>query len=177
MTAPLATPASAAAPSLVIRPAGAAELGFVIATWQTEHGKSRDGYMSRENYKRLHKPAILDLLNREDTWLLGAFRGARMVGWIAWTPGRLPAVHFAYVHHTERRKGVFTALLRDAMVGNRFVYTFRGARLKHRAGRIAKLRNKQSNSGPSYDERMVEALARRGVFAAFVPVSTWGETR
>jgi hypothetical protein len=157
--------ATAELDGLVIREAGAVELGFVISMWKNQHRRSRDGYMSIANYRKIHEPTIRELLADQSTWIVAAYRGERLIGWLAYTAGKLPAVHFAYVRPEERRRGVFDAMLDKAMIGRRFVYTYRGALPK--AGR--------GKSG--VDERVVEALARRGVYAAFVDVNSWMEKR
>jgi hypothetical protein len=159
--------ATAELDGLVIREAGAVELGFVISMWKNQHRRSRDGYMSIANYRKIHEPTIRELLADQSTWIVAAYRGERLIGWLAYTAGKLPAVHFAYVRPEERRRGVFDAMLDKAMIGRRFVYTYRGALPKPGGGR----------SKTGVDEKVVEALARRGVYAAFVSVDQWLEKK
>jgi hypothetical protein len=102
---------------------------------------------------------IDQLLASEDVYTIAAYDDGRerpIVGWMAWSHGRIPAVHYVYVRHGDRHGGVAAALIRSpvAELGNRLVYTFRGMR----------------HGATTLDLVMVDALGRRGVAAIYVPI-------
>jgi hypothetical protein len=149
------------------------DVGYVVASWEESHRDGRKKLPWRE-YKRLYAPIIRHLVNRSDVRMLGAYMGEKIVGWIAWTPGRLPAVHFAFTRWQPdielRRRGVFTALLEAADVGSRFIYTHRGK---------AHVDEEKAKGEPgrrsTRDVPIVQALARRGVYCSFVDAREWLE--
>lgn len=142
--------------ALDFRALGAADLPFVRDTWrESYHRAPQRSRMPWAAYKATYCVIIDQLLDREDVWTLGAYAAnGDVIGWIAWTPGRLPVVHYAYVRHGARRAGVLTQLMRKAELGARFVYTFRGVK-----GR-----------GESIDRTVTAALAKRGVSAVHVQI-------
>jgi hypothetical protein len=110
---------------------------------------------------------IDDVLAREDVFTIAAYDDSRqrpIVGWMAWTPGKLPAVHYVYTRFDDRRQGVAMALLRSplAALGDRLVWTFPGVRLKGSEQRL--------------DAVLASSLGRRGVSAMHVPVRDWMRT-
>jgi hypothetical protein len=151
------------APSeLDIRRLGLDCVGFVVSTWEEAH---RSGtHLPWPAYKRLHVPIVRHLVNRKDVRMLGAYDGERIVGWIAWTPGRLPAIHFAYVRGHERQRGIFGRLLSAADVGGRWVYTHKGAAPQ-----------KAKRTSPTRDVTVLQALARRGIYGTYVSADEWLE--
>jgi hypothetical protein len=156
------------APSFTIRPIGGAELPFVLDSWCQSFMRS-PGQPFGATFKRHVQPTIVELLNRDDVWLLGAFGPGphgpdTLIGWLAWTPGELPAIHYAFVRGQLRKRGIFNALLKEAMVGRRMLATFRG--------QLPRYRNRKA---PTYDKKVIEALARRGIAVAYVEISTWLE--
>lgn len=173
MTVPdLTTPPRPSLPDPVreIRAIGAAELPFVLDTWRESHMRS-PGQPWGELYHRHVMPTIERLLRREDVWIIGAFGPFKsdpdaILGWLAWTPGELPAVHYAYVRGALRKHGIFNALLRDAMVGRRMLVTSRGQLPKY-----------TRRKGATYDKRVIDALARRGVGTVYVDLVEWLERK
>lgn len=158
------------ASSLRYGPIATAELPFVVDSWVNSHMRA-PGMPPRDVYHHTVRPIIDALLAREDVMIAGALgefdgRPDAIIGWIAWTWGKgtLPAVHYAYVRGPWRKRGVFNRLLKEAMVGNRFVYTLRGTLPKW--GR---------RHAFSKDKVIAEALAKRGVYAVYVPASEWLE--
>jgi hypothetical protein len=107
-------------------------------------------------YKLTFGGQIDRLLEREDTWILGAYDDAGMVrGFIAWSG---TTVHYVWTRPNSVRQGLALRLIEAAQVGPRFWYTFRGARAKGER---------------AMDEVMVEALAARGVTATFMAASKY----
>jgi hypothetical protein len=163
-----AQPAPIATPAYSIRAVGGAELGFVLSSWTQSHMRS-PGQPLGELYMRLIRPNTEQLLAREDVWIIGAFgpfdgKPDAILGWLAWTPGELPTVHYAYVRGALRKRGIFNDLLDKAMVGRRFIVTHKGQIPKY------KRRN-----APTYDKRVISALERRGIAAVYVPIGEWLE--
>ncbi len=157
------------ATTLTYRPASGSDVAFVKATWQQSSLRTPGMPPPNGATKRMVAPVIDALLRRPDVNIVGAYgqhdgRPDAMIGWIAWTWGQLPAVHYAYVRGPWRLKGVFNRLLKEAMVGNRFIYGMRGELPKF--GRRRAL---------SRDKILVEALAKRGIFATLVPTEQWLE--
>ena len=164
------------APSFEIRAAGGLELPFILHSWAQSHMRSKDQPFGPE-YTRLVQPTLARLRNRDDVWTIAAFgphdgRPDAVLGWLAWTPGSLPTVHYAFTRGALRTRGIFTALLGHAAVGKRWLYTHHGQRIKVRSGVAARMRRKQF-AGESYEDRVVKALNRRGVAPVYVSVSEW----
>jgi hypothetical protein len=123
------------------------------------------------------------LLGRDDTHLLAAYVPSddprwpeRVAGWIAWTPGRVPALHWMYVRAGEngyRERGLAGLLFEQSGIGGRLVHTFIGAQRPEKMRRIydkdGKLATRKYTGRP-YSELLAEAGAKRGVYAAYVPV-------
>jgi hypothetical protein len=156
------------APTFTIRHVAGAELPFVLSSWTDSHMRS-PGQPWGDLYRKLSQPTIKELLNREDTWVLAAIgpyeaRPDAVLGWLAWTPGELPAIHYAYVRGALRKRGIFNALLKEAMVGRRMLATFRGQLPRYRKRKTL-----------TYDKKVIEAMERRGLAVAHVPIDQWLE--
>jgi hypothetical protein len=165
------TAAPALAPLVLdIRLAAVEDLSFVQKCWREEHKLSPHGAgMAWSAYHRLYTPIINELIARDDTQILCAYgehdgRRDAILGWLAFTPGKLPAVHFAYTRGSLRQGGIFTRLLDAAGVGKRFLYTFAG-----------KLPAYHKRNAPSRDKVVSAALVKRGVYPTFVEANEWLE--
>jgi hypothetical protein len=158
------------AAELEYRPIAGTDLAFVKGSWQQSRMRAPDMPAPNGDVKRrLVEPLVDALLNRPDVNIVGAYgehegRANAMIGWIAWTWGQLPMVHYAYVRGPWRKHGVFSRLLKEAMVGHRFLYGSMGELPKY--GRRKAL---------SRDKIIVAALSRRGVYATLVPAEQWLE--
>jgi hypothetical protein len=153
-----------------IRALGGAELPFVLSSWCQSHMRS-PGQPWGDLYRRHVAPTIERLLKREDVWIIGAFGQFKddpdaVLGWLAWTPGDLPAVHYSYVRGALRKHGIFNALLRDAMVGRRMLVTSRGQLPKY-----------TRRKGATYDKKVIDALTKRGIATHYVDLTEWLETK
>ena len=97
------------------------------------------------------RPGDRPAARARDVWTLGAYdEDGNVLGWIAWTPGRISVVHYVYVRHEARRAGLAMRLIDAAQLGPRLVYTFRGVK---------------PNGGPSLDRVLADASA--GVASAW----------
>ncbi len=166
MTAALAT-----APLILdIRLAAVEDLPFVQKCWREEHKLSPHGAgMAWSSYHRLFTPLINEIIARDDTQILCAYgehdgRADAILGWLAYTPGKLPAVHFAYTRGGKRKQGIFTRLLDASGIGKRFLYTFAG-----------KLPSYSKRNAPSRDKVIVKALVQRGVYGTWLDANEWLE--
>jgi hypothetical protein len=151
--------------SYEIRPTAPDDLAFVRDTWrESNHGaQGRRRRLPWAAWKLLYGSVIDDLLSRADVYTIAAYDDTRerpIVGWMAWTPGKVPAVHYVYTRFDDRRHGVAHALLRSplAQLGGRLVYTYLGARPK---------------GGQRGDEVLAASLGRRGVSTMHVPIRDW----
>lgn len=159
-----------AALDLDIRPLRTEDLGY--ARWSFAEGhKGAPGVasMTWRYYKRFIVPELERALTFATTEILGAYVGSTVVGWLAFARGkRVSTVHWVHVRfqlgdggQELRRRGVMTALLDAAELGDRIAYTFKGAAPKHR------------NDGKTMDERLLPWLQKRGQHAAYVPWEEW----
>jgi len=163
--AELRTVEASAQPPLVIDIHGLAadDLPFVRHTWRESYKKApKVDKLTWSLYKQTAGRIIDHLVGREDVQLLGAFGlGGRVLGWIAWTPGRaVSTVHWVYTRHELdgallRRRGIMTDLWDAAQLGKRIVYTHKGP--------------KRQRSVPM-DETLVDWCRSRGVTATHVSV-------
>lgn len=138
------------------------DVGYVRATWRETHhqspGKRR---MSWRDYKATHGKAIDALLSRPDVWIQAAYdKSRRVLAWIAYTPGRVGTLHYLFVRFEARKQELGLRMIKAAGLGSSFIYTHKGARPR-------------SSGSPSFDTVMAEALSRRGVAAAYVPIAEW----
>lgn len=142
---------------VAMRPTGAEDVAFIRSTWrESYHRAPQRRRMPWAAYKATYGLVIDQLLAREDVWTLGAYDEAgNVLGWIAWTPGRISVVHYVYVRHEARRAGLAMRLIDAAQLGPRLVYTFRGVK---------------PNGGPSLDRVLADALGRRGVGVAHIQI-------
>lgn len=145
------------------------DIGYALFSWREGHKKS-PGHdrMPWTYYKDTVGYALETILNDPATRLLGAYTPEKLLGWIAVAPGnRVHTVHWVHVKHAldgsrTRRRGIMTALLDAAELGERFIYTLRGRRLKRDARPFRSL-----------DETLVASLRARGVNATYVPLKEW----
>jgi hypothetical protein len=137
-----------------------ADRPFVRSTWRESHKQSpKCDRMKWPAYKATHGRDIDEILAREDTKTLGAYDAeGRLLGWIAWTPGKVPTLHYVYTRHDLdgvklRRLGVATALLEAAQLGKRVAYTHHGSKRQR---------------GEPLDEMLVAWARAQGVTAFYV---------
>jgi hypothetical protein len=156
--------------SLDLRPLRAEDYGY--ARWSFAEGhKGAPGVssMTWRYYKRFIAPELERALTFPTTEILGAYLGGTVAGWLAFARGkRVSTVHWVHVRFQLgdggmelRRRGVMTALLDAADLGDRIAYTFKGSAPKHR------------KDGKTMDERLLPWLQRRGQHAAYVPWEQW----
>lgn len=125
--------------------------------------------MSWAMYKRLIVPDLCAAVHRRDTRVIGAYVGHRLVGFLAYQPGRrVSTVHWLRVRTgigrppettLLRRQRIATRLVDAAQLGDRIVYTHRGPRVR--------------GSDETSDEWIARWLARRGQHAAFQSYQEW----
>lgn len=161
MTAPLA---------ITTRPMRGDDRAYVAHSWAEAYKHAPKMHaLSWKIYKRLVVPDLDAVLARPETEVLiaTAHGGSdAIVGWIAFERGRrVSTVHWIHTRFRLtpgaaglRRRRIATDLLAAADLGARLVYTFHAPRSRADA--------------PSETE-LVQALARRGVSAAFVPYEEW----
>ena len=160
---PAVTSGSPAALVVSLHPMALDDRPFVRATWR-ESAKSSPKFdrLPWPVYKATVGKLIDALIERSDVSLLGAYRGdGKIVGWLAWTPGRsVSTVHFGYTRHELdgeklRRRGVFAELLAAASLGKRVAYTFIGPKRQR---------------GATMDVALVEWAREQGVTAVHTPI-------
>jgi GNAT superfamily N-acetyltransferase len=155
------------AASYAIRPTSPDDLRFVRDSWrESAHRAASMRRLPWAAFKLLHGSVIDDLLGRPDVYTIAAYDDSRakpIVGWLAWSHGRVPAVHYCYTRFDDRRAGIATALLRSPLagLGDRMIYTCKGVKPKH---------------GDSMDVVMESALRRRGVAVAYVQIREYLRT-
>lgn len=185
------SPAPSSADTVEIRPAEDQDVAFIRATWREGHRQSPGMQRMPHHVFKAQRGVLIDrLLARADTHLLAAYVPSddsrwpeRVAGWIAFTPARIPALHWVYVRAGEngyRGRGLAEMLFEQSGIGGRLVYTFVGAQRPERMVRVRtddgadRLLGRKWGGRP-YSELLVEAGIRRGVAAAFVDVSEWLE--
>lgn len=151
-----------------IRFAGAKELPFIMHSWEQSHMRS-PGQPFAAAYKKHVSPTLDRLMKRSDVWTVAAFgefdgRPDAILAWLAWTPGDLPTIHYAFTRGGLRGRGYFNALLEHENLGRRWLYTHKGQLPKYRR-----------KNGPTYDKKVLAALARRGIVGTYVDVHEWLE--
>ena len=148
---------------MIVRPLDKADYGYALFSWR-ESAKKAPGpdRLPWSYFKTTHGSAFEKILDSGTA--LGAYTNeGELVGWLVMTPGkRVHTVHWVYVKHEKRRRGVMTALLDAADLGSRFIYTLRARR--HRAPLP------DGGTTKSLDETLVASLRARGVTATFVPL-------
>lgn len=125
--------------------------------------------MTWRPYKQYIVPVLNRVLAQPGVELRAAYLGQELVGWLALSRGgRVDTIHWVHTKYqtresgeSMRRRGVMTALIDSAELGNRIVYTWRGAYATSN-------RDKRT-----VDERLVTWLAKRGQHAAYVPWEDW----
>lgn len=149
-------------PDLEIRPLAQEDKPYALSSWRESHkqapGASR---MPWSFYKQKYGLIFRELLDRDLT--LGAYIGDVLLGFLVASPGkRITTLHWVQVKfevsgQAVRRRGVMTALLEAANLGDKFVYTLKG----------------QKRKGGSFDETLVTTLAERGQTAVYTPLIDW----
>lgn len=148
------------------------DIAYIVGSWCEAYKHSPScGRMPWPVFKRHVRPELEGVLHRSDTQLLTAYLGQHPVGWIAFAPGRrVSTVHWVHTRYCVgeggaclRKRGIMTTLLGAAQLGDRIVYTHRGPYPKHR----------HAGAKQTSDEWIVPWLRRRGVSAAYVPMSEW----
>lgn len=103
-----------------------------------------------------------------------------IIGWLCYTPGRLPVLHYGYVRRDIpqawgaqggtpcRRRRVFSDLVACAQVTDALVYTFRPCERRHR----------NDNRIMGVERGLLDAADRRGIVARHRPIEEFlGRTR
>lgn len=151
-----------------IRPTKPDDVAFIRDTFRESQHNASAGRkrLAWAAFKLLYGSVIDEVLSRDDVFTIAAYDDSRekpIVGWLAWTPGKISAVHYVYVRHQDRHAGVAMALLRSplAELGDRVLYTFPGVRQK---------------GGMRLDQELAIALGKRGVSVMHVPVREWLRT-
>jgi hypothetical protein len=157
---------------IAIRPAAEPDLAYCRSSWAEDYklaGGNRK--LPWSAYKRVVEPELRRVLSLPSTQILCADHGDAIVGWIAFARGaRVSTVHWVRTRYSLsrepalqlRRRGIMTALLHAADLGDRIVYTHRGPLPRHR-----------SEERRTSDEWISMWLSRRGVHAAFMSLMEW----
>lgn len=143
----------------------AEDVGYALASWREAHHQTPN--VSRipwPAYKQLYGQQFERILRDPGSLTLGAYTDDELVGFLAATPGkRVDVLHWVQVKFKNRsgehirRRGVMTALLEAAELGDRFVYTLRARRDGKR----------------TLDDILADKLAARGVVAVYSPFREW----
>lgn len=116
-----------------IRDLDEADRGFALVSWRESH-KDAPGVcrVPWSFYKHEYGKIFSQILNDPKTRLLGAYtEDDKLLGWLAMTPGRsvntLHWIHVKFEHAGAklRRRGLMYALIEEAELGPRFIYTLR----------------------------------------------------
>jgi hypothetical protein len=174
-----------------IRPPADEDIAFIRATWREGHRQSPGMQrLPHHAFKATRGKLIARLLDHRETHLLAAYVPSddprwpeRVAGWIAWTPGRVPALHWVYVRAGEngyRERGLAALLFEQSGIGGRLVYTFIGAQRPEKMVRVHTADGTDRMlgrkwGGKPYSELLVEAGMRRGVACAHVDAIEWLE--
>jgi hypothetical protein len=117
-------------------------------------------------YKQQYGVLFWELLTHDSSKVLGAYHAdtEELVGFLVGTPGKsVHTLHWVQVKFKDRqgnkirRQGIMLALLAEADLGSRFVYTLRAG--AHRDKHL--------------DEKLAQALLKRGLVAAYTPIMEW----
>jgi hypothetical protein len=164
--------AEAPAIRIVPRALRADDERFVVDSWRRSWRNSNDTRReSGRAYHALFEDVVLRGVIAEETtkFLIVASEGDldEIVGWICYTPGSIPTVHFGYVRAETRTtkqpvrlSGVFSAMLHFAGVTDRLVYTFRPAERPH----------PRDNRTLGVENALLAAAHKRGIEAIYRPI-------
>lgn len=149
---------SQVATALTLRPPGDGDYAFIRSSWRESHNVNGSGpKMSWRAWKATHGQDMDDLLRRPDVavlLLVPEDDPRTIIGWICWSPGRIPALHYVYVRPQHRTRGVGRALFAATGMGDRLIYTFRGPRRRRDPATV--------------DVVLAQQALRRGLVASFV---------
>lgn len=169
-----------------IRPAADEDVPFIRATWVEGHRQSPGMQASPFWMFKQRRGALIErLLARPDTHLLAAYVPSsdprwpeRVAGWIAFTPGRVPALHWLYVRAGQngyRERGLAGLLFEQSGIGRRLIHTFIGAQRPEK--RVSVRTNDGTDrlicrkyAGAPYSEVLAEAGVKRGIASVYIPV-------
>lgn len=155
---------------LSIRRVALDDLPYVRNSWAEGHkGAPGVRQMSWRLYKQFVVPQLNAACAHPAVELVGAYIGSTIVGWLALSRGkRVNALHWVHTRfrigesgEELRRRGIMTSLVDAAVLGNRIVYTWKGALGKH------------DHDGKTMDERLLPWLSSRGQHAAYLPWKEW----
>lgn len=147
--------------------------GYAIVTWREGH-KQAPGCdrVPWAYYKHEWVPKLVALVNDKSTLMLGAYNeNNQLLGWLAATPGkRVDTLHWVHVRYEldkreMRRRGIATALIEAADLGDTFIYTLHG--------RHKRIELPDGSKTRTIDDVMVAALGARGVTATYVALKEW----
>lgn len=152
-----------------IRPLAEAERQYALSAWrEVHHSQPSVCAVPWSIYKRTYG-AQFDLILRDPrTLALGAYApDGQCLGFLVATPGtRVDVLHWVQVRYRDaagrelRRRGVMTALLRAADLGDRWIYTLKARRI--RGKRV------------TLDKVLASALVGMGLgTATYVPIQDW----
>lgn len=161
-------------PRVSPRPFRESDRPFVIDSWRNCWRNSQD--CRRESpraYSALFQDLVVEgVLEDSATRVLVLALEAdpdSIVGWIAYAPGTVPTVHFAYVRaktrdgQSLRRAGLLNAMIHLAGVRDRLAYTFRPAERPH----------PRDNRTLGIETALLDAAKRRGIDAIRMPVEDY----
>jgi len=139
---------------------------YALSSWRESH-KQTLRRVPWGAYKMTYGREFAALLKAPDSLVLGAYGASdELLGFLVASPGkRVDVLHWTQVKFKNkageyvRRRGIMTALLDAAELGDRFIYTLRARREGKR----------------TLDDVIAERLAARGVVATFVDFQTWKE--
>lgn len=158
-----------------IRPLDATDIGYALSSWRESHKQAPGVDKVPWTYYKREYGAVFSALLNGGAVALGAYRGAELLGFLIVTPGkRVHSLHWVQVKFRDaagqklRRRGLMSQLIDAAELGERVVYTLRGARRVAVGDDGARVK--------SLDEPIVAWLRSRGTAAAYVPILDWVKT-
>lgn len=152
-----------------VRPLAEAEHVYVLGAWRNEHhNQPAVRAVPWSIYKRTYGLQFAQILRDPRTLALGAYApDGQCLGFLVATPGaRVDVLHWVQVRYRDaagrelRRRGIATALIRAAELGDRWIYTLRARRI--RGKRV------------TLDTVLASALVGKGLgTATHVPIQDW----
>lgn len=146
------------------------DVDYAYGVWCRAHKRSPGCRgASLEVYLAMYGTLLRKLIDDPTTVRLGAYdERDRLLGFLVMTPGkRVDTLHWCQVkqkldgERVKDRRRIFFELIDAAELGERFVYTLQGPRLRSGAG------------AKSLDQLLVNDLRARGVTATFVALREW----
>ncbi len=158
--------------AFTIRPLAAGDAGYALSSWREGNKASpKNDRVPWSYYRATVGVDMARVINDPSTKLLGAYAGATLLGWLAFTPGkRVHTLHWAHVkfqleNERLRRRGIMTALLAAAELGKRFIYTCQARRDRKKL--------EDGSMTKSLDESLAQHLRGTGVTAVYEPLKEW----